>query len=105
MEFNCENCGWSKVVESSVFCEYSGKGTFRENCCEAWKPKNNPITNADKIRQMSDEELAEFLAKQEYRKPTFDGWLPLCNHVMGDRICHRNGCKECWIDWLKQEEQ
>lgn len=67
------------------------------------EPRHNPITNADKIRQMSDEELAEFFAKQEYRKPTFDGWLPLCNHVMGDRICHKNGCRECWIDWLKQE--
>lgn len=62
----------------------------------------NP-TNADRIRAMTDEELAEWLAKQEYKKPTFDGWLPLCNHVMGAKICHENGCKECWLDWLKQE--
>ena len=61
-----------------------------------------PITNADKIRQMSDDELAEFLAKQEYKKPTFDGWVPLCNRVMGARICHENGCRKCWLDWLKQ---
>ena len=58
-------------------------------------------TNADRIRSMTDEELAEWLAKQEYKKPTFDGWLPLCNKVMGPRICHEDGCEKCWLDWLK----
>lgn len=61
-----------------------------------------PKTNADRIRAMTDEELAEFFAQQEYRKPVFDGWLPLCNHVMGPRTCHENGCEKCWLDWLKQ---
>jgi hypothetical protein len=60
-------------------------------------------TNADRIRAMSDEELAEFFAQQKYRKPVFDGWLPLCNHVMGPRTCHEDGCETCWLDWLKQE--
>ncbi|MBQ3989491.1 MAG: hypothetical protein II630_01505 [Bacteroidales bacterium] len=61
-------------------------------------------TNADKyFHNATDEELAELLAKQEYKKPTFDGWLPLCNHVMGAKICNENGCKKCWLDWLKQE--
>ena len=60
-------------------------------------------TNADRIRSMTDEELAEWLAKQEYRRVAFDGWLPLCNHVMGPRTCHENGCEKCWLDWLKRE--
>ena len=60
-------------------------------------------TNADFIRAMTDDELAKFLAKQKYKRPTFDGWVPLCNSVMGPRICHENGCRKCWLDWLKQE--
>lgn len=64
---------------------------------------DEPHTNADRIRAMSDAGLAEFFAQQEYRKPVFDGWLPLCNHVMGPRRCHENGCKTCWLDWLRQE--
>jgi len=63
------------------------------------------ITNADRIRAMTGEELAAFFAQQEYRKPVFDGWLPLCNHVMGPRTCHENGCEKCWLEWLKQEEK
>lgn len=102
MEFNCENCGWSKVIGSPIFCEYSEKRTFRENCCEAWKPKNNPVTNADKIRKMSDEELADFIG----------GIFTLDSDVWGDydprtvvmqepRVEVRN--KEEMLEWLKRE--
>lgn len=45
-------------------------------------------TNADKIRQMSDEELAEWLA--EHQK-------------IGDAETHRDGYRQLWFDWLKQE--
>lgn len=88
MKFNCENCGWSKVVGSPIFCEYSEKRTFRENCCEAWKPKNNPVTNADRIRQMADEELAQWLA----------GYV--LNITDGRQL---NDATAAWLDWLKQE--
>ena len=33
--------------------------------CGAYVPKS--VTNADRIRAMSDEELAEFLAEEQYR--------------------------------------
>ena len=48
-----------------------------------------PITNADRIRSMSDEELAEWL---EFR----DDNCPRAG-------CYKGGCHECWLDWLKQE--
>lgn len=63
--------------------------------------KGKRTTNADRIRSMTDEELAVWLAKHKYRRPTFDGWLPFCNTVMGPRICHEDGCEKCWLDWLK----
>ena len=65
--------------------------------------QQKPTTRGDRIRAMSDEELAEFFGQQEYRRPTFDDWLPLCYHVMGPRMCHEDGCEKCWLDWLKQE--
>lgn len=53
------------------------------------KPKKQ--TNADRIRSMSDEELAVFI-----------------DHVSGcpprHEDCIESGdCEACWLDWLKQE--
>ena len=100
MEFNCENCGWSKVVGSPIFCEYSEKRTFRENCCEAWKPKNNPITNADRIRAMTDEELAEFMTKGCDDRECPDISFPADTQIAKD--ASNEQCRKCWLDWLKQ---
>ena len=44
--------------------------------------KNEPLTNAQKIRSMSDEELAEFLFQVGYN--------------------HRWGLKEYTLEWLQQ---
>ena len=52
MEKTCKNCGTPITKE---YCE----DNYPE-VCEHWKPKK-PKTNADRIRAMSDEELAEFL--------------------------------------------
>ena len=98
MEFKCENCGWSKVVGSSIFCEYSKKETFRENCCEAWKPKNNPVTNADKIRHMSDEELADFIARQRFSEVN-----PIADTLGIDVTTAFIVSRRSAFDWLKQE--
>ena len=47
------------------------------------------MTNADKIRTMSDEELADFLGG----KGCID-----CT-----RECEEAKCESCWLEWLKQE--
>lgn len=44
-------------------------------------------TRADRIRALSDEELAEAFARQCAGRVCVDGVL----------------CKECWLDWLRQE--
>ena len=50
------------------------------------------MTNADNIRQMSDEELAEYLGVK------LDGCVGLpC--VIDDNT----DCQKCWIEWLKQD--
>ena len=57
--------------------------------------RTEPITNADRIRAMSDEELAEFIDRCEmsdidYAKTFCD----LCNG--------QYECAQCRLDWLRQ---
>lgn len=52
MKKTCKNCGMPITKE---YCE----DNYPE-VCEHWTPKK-PQTNADRIRAMSDEELAELL--------------------------------------------
>lgn len=54
--------------------------------CEAYRPK--AITNADRVRSMSDEELAELLCSMTY-----------CYECSYKNACtHDDG----YLDWLKQ---
>ena len=57
------------------------------------------MTNADRLRSMTDEELAEFLAERSV--------APSCTSK-----CHkdyelygelRTFCSDCWLAWLIQE--
>ena len=55
-----------------------------------------PITNADRIRAMTDEELAYFIAC-DYYVPH----CPIADGCLGDH----EGCDGCWLEWLKQEAE
>lgn len=57
-----------------------------------------PQTNADRIRAMTDEELAKL----------FDSWIQDCD--CNDLPCHKSceensvsGCINHWLNWLKEE--
>ena len=58
-------------------------------CPQATPPK----TNADRIRSMTDEELGKLL--NEF------GHCPLSRIEDDCRSFDR--CRDCWIDWLKEE--
>lgn len=51
------------------------------------------MTNADLIRNMTDEELAKWLSNISVNCP---------NHGHGDYDC-RPTCTVCWLDWLQTE--
>lgn len=53
-----------------------------------------PITNADRIRGMTDEELAEKLASH-VRCDMCPRWPMKCEEK----------CTKYWLDWLKQEAE
>lgn len=70
--------------------EYEGK-TIRQ-----WANSlTNPMTNADRIRAMSDEELAEF----------FHDMIQDCgcNNVPCQQFCKVSHCELAWLNWLKKE--
>ena len=56
---------------------------------------NKPITNADRIRAMSDEELAEFIDRCEMNDIDYaKTFCDLCNG--------QYECDQCRLDWLQQ---
>lgn len=56
--------------------------------------QTKPITNADRIRAMTDEELADWFS------------IYCCRNKIYDAHCETFvNCKACWLDWLRQEAQ
>ena len=66
-------------------CFDDGKCHYKGEC--GYKA---PLTNADRIRAMSDEEMAEKI-----------GIRPVCP-VNGDCEKMSMDCIACWLDWLQQ---
>ena len=54
--------------------------------------RTKPMTNADRIRAMTDDELAELLADDDRACPPKH---PNCKKYV-------NSCKGCFLEWLKQ---
>lgn len=62
--------------------------------------KMNKQTNADKyFRNVTDEELAEYLAERS-TAPSCTGRCHKDYDVYGEL---RTFCHDCWLKWLKQE--
>ena len=76
---SCETCAYIGKSENDYPCNKCTR-----NASDKWKQ----MTNADKIRSMSDEELAEFFSER-------------------DKIPNRYKCKEIedWIKWLQSEAE
>lgn len=99
-----------KEYEGCDKCQYSGKGlteypcnTCVHNAIDHYKP----MTNADAIRNMTDEELAKFIrATKCCSQYGADCGYPSC-HSMNGKLC--NGIKENTdeeiLDWLKAERE
>ena len=66
-------------------------------------PSKNRETNADRIRSMTDEELADWIYGQ---CDEWSNWCPKEAPINPETFeCLRNGgcCGKCILDWLKQE--
>jgi hypothetical protein len=81
---NHYNVGYSSYKLENVLA-------WRNECFEIM---TSPHTNADRIRSMTDEELAEVL-------------FGSCIEHMGVEECYHpeEACKSCVLDWLKAESE
>jgi hypothetical protein len=71
--------------------------------CGRTKPISIKQTNADKIRQMTDEELAQFIAKaQADILRTVGRALKYPGDLVRD--CDLEDAADDWLEYLKQEE-
>jgi hypothetical protein len=70
--------------------------SYSATCVKCGLSRKNykPITKADRIRSMTDEELAELM-----REITD----PLCPPNHGYKYCRDGEFRKCWLDWLKEE--
>ena len=66
-------------------------------CLDYDKWQTAKRTNADRIRAMTDEELAELMEDKGDCPPIE------CPHDGEGAKVTRLDCKACWLDWLKQE--
>lgn len=81
---NDEMVSWrgEEVTISEVCAEDNGYEIEEDSGCFFWTDSmfEDAMTNADKIRNMSDEELAEFLCKvAKYGNPYIDMWRQWTN--------------------------
>lgn len=61
-----------------------------------------PVTRADKIRSMTDEELAELIGNAKYKGSMVD-MDDICGK--GTRCPEDKNCVKCILNWLRQEEK
>lgn len=80
----------------SCNCQHNSNSRDNEPCCRC----DSRRTNADRIRNMSDEELAEFLDIVGE-----DGISSQYADVPCDCCCEKTECSKCWKDWLQSEAE
>ena len=85
-------CGAGTPEEAEANCTYFIRGECTASFCEYRRKKQ---TNADRIRAMSDEELAEFIYRCEMGEIDYaKTFCDLCNG--------QYKCGQCRLDWLQQ---
>lgn len=79
----CDGCKYINESEYSVHCI---------RCTQNAMDNYAPITNADRIRSMTDEELAAWLVD-----------ATVCDRVCSeDEYCHGDKCVKLVTNWLQQ---
>lgn len=80
----------------SCDCQHNSNSKDSESCCRY----DNRQTNADMIRNMSDEEMAEFLDIVGE-----DGISSQCVNLQCDCCYEKTECSKCWKEWLQSEAE
>ena len=98
MDRACKNCRFCIYAHShgkdEPYCERHSKWIRNTLLCSAWEMVSvqKPQTNADRIRAMTDEELARFVTRED-----------LCELTCNSSIPCDGRCEAKMLDWLKRE--
>lgn len=79
------------MVDKNGMCTLSEEDCSYHSCNTK---QTNKLTNGDRHRARTDEELAEVFSHF------------CCPYVFGGNVecnAENKGCKGCWLDWLKSE--
>lgn len=87
----CNTCKMKRVCNE---LERMGKVPKHEKC-RCYSP-TKPTTNADRIRDMTDEELAEWLYKMRER-------LTCIPDIQIEKCAKATDCKKCYLEWVRKE--
>ena len=86
--------GLIQDINPKEICNHIENGNLAE-WCNAWriaaKEALQPKTNADRVRAMSEEELANIMAD-----------TPICKERYIDCIKDGRDCESCLLEWLKR---
>ena len=96
----CENCIFVDEPLDKDPCQECNRAFLARRIKPNFVSKRKPKTNADRIRSMTDEELAKFM-----------GELPCCPPGADlKELCYpMDSCEgtdlqvQCWLEWLRQE--
>ena len=103
----CDECEQFKIVGDAAYCKVDGKLIHPimmargQGTGPAWncKKRRKPMTNADRLRAMTDEELAEWIETiADCRMCNIDE-----KHCSGSGLNSRASCMIKWLYWLRQE--
>ena len=89
-----------EVAKGFIFTDKTQKRQYMDSleyCLDNANDNYRPLINADRIRSMSDEELAEFLEKTV--RDIGDNMFKCENQSLEKCM----DCKECYLKWLKSE--
>ena len=89
---SCDKCRYSSKSDNEYPCN---------KCVHSATDKFKPKTNADKIRSMNDEELAEFLLNVNTSYE--DSCVTNCKWE--DYPTRDKGCKDCFLEYLRKEAE
>lgn len=87
----CDNCRLRKESAKAFDIHWLGEDDCPYDKCPV---PDFPKTNADRIRSMTDEKLAEWFSIYCCRNKTYDAHCETFKN-----------CESCWLDWLRQEAE
>ena len=89
----CKNCIFADEPSDKDPCRECNRAFIARRIKPNFVRTHKPKSNADRIRAMSDEELAVMFFNYHF------------SFTCPEQGCHdcKESCMDCWLEWLKEE--